>query len=170
MSPRTPFRAVLAPIALGAAMLGACAHASSRDVSAGPTVGARIAPSEMPVQPGDCAEALRRAADKPDLVVDRLPTPVVTRPAVLKNVPRSALRKDGSASVKVDVLIDTLGRADMKTFKVVAASHPWLVKNVRTALAKWKFEPAELAGCKVPRVYHFMASAPARGSSSKSDR
>jgi len=170
MSPHPGFRLAVAPVALCVAMLGACAHASNRDVSAGPTVGARIAPPDMPVQAGDCAEALRRAESKPDLVVDRLPTPVFTRPAVLRDVPSSALRKDGSASVKVDVVIDTLGKADMKTFKVVAASHPWLVKNVRTALAKWRFEPAELAGCKVPRVYHFMASAPARGANSKSDR
>lgn len=170
MSPRVLFR--LLPITtIGAAFaVAACAHPSSSASEAGPTVGVRVAPPEQPVEAGDCAEALRRAAVKPDLVVDRLPTPVVTRPAVLKDVPRSALRKDGSATIKVDVVIDTLGKADMKTFKVVDASHPWLVKNVRTALAKWKFEPAELAGCKVPRVYHFMASAPPRGASAKSER
>jgi len=64
--------------------------------------------------------------------------------------------------INVDVLIDTLGKADMKTFKVVKSSSKWLTENVRGVLPKWTFSPAELAGCKVPRVYHFMASAPAR--------
>ena len=77
-------------------------------------------------------------------------------------MPYSALRKDGSAEVKIDVVIDTLGRADMKTFKVVKVSNKWFVENTRGFLARWRFSPAELAGCKVPRVYHFMASLPAR--------
>jgi hypothetical protein len=123
----------------------------------------RVAPADQPVAPGDCTEALRRAASKHDLAVDRIPSPVVAKPAPLQKVPKAALRKDGSADVKVDVLIDTLGKADMKTFTVVSTSHPWLVTNVKSVLPKWKFSPAELAGCKVPRVYHFMASAPARG-------
>ena len=125
-------------------------------------VGARIAPDEVPVAPGDCAEAMRRALAKPDLTVDRIPSPIVQKPAPLQRVPRTALRKDGSADVKVDVLIDTLGKPVMKTFTVVAASSTWLVTNVKSVLPKWKFAPAELAGCKVPRIYHFMASAPPR--------
>lgn len=127
---------------------------------------ARVAPAdsaEQPVAAGDCVEAVRRAVAKPDLVVDQIPSPVVTKPAPLQRPPRSALRKDGSADVKVDVIIDTLGKADMKTFKVVAASSPWLANNVKSVIGKWTFEPATLAGCKVPRVYHFMASAPPRG-------
>src|SRR3954469_25063402 len=79
----------------------------------------RIAASELPVAPGDCAEATRRARAKPDLVVDRIPSPVVAKPPALQRPPKTALRKDGSADVKVDVIVDTLGRADMSTFKVV---------------------------------------------------
>jgi hypothetical protein len=122
----------------------------------------RVAPSEQPVAPGDCAEAVRRAEAKPDLPVDRIPSPVVARPAALQRPPRTALNRDGSAEVKVDVLIDTLGKADMKTFTVVSASNKWLSDNVKSVIGKWKFSPAELAGCKVPRLYHFMASAPPR--------
>ncbi len=110
---------------------------------------------------------MRRAAAKPDLDVDRIPAPIVAKPAALQRVPKSALRKDGSAEIKVDVVIDTLGKPDMTTFKVVAASHPWLATNVKSVIGKWKFEPAELAGCKIPRVYHFMASAPARTATTK---
>jgi hypothetical protein len=128
------------------------------------TQSARIAPAaaDQPVAPGDCAEALRRAAARPDLTVDRLPSPVVAKPAPLQNPPGSALARDGSAVIDVDVLIDTLGKADMSTFTVVKSTSPWLTNNVRSVLAKWTFAPAQLAGCKVPRIYHFMASAPAR--------
>jgi len=119
-------------------------------------------PGSMPVATGNCAEALRRAAEKPDLVVDQLPVLVTAKPKPLQNPPRSALRNDGSAEVKIDILIDTLGRADLKTFKVVAASSPWLATNVKSVIGKWTFAPAQLAGCKVPRIYHFYASAPPR--------
>jgi hypothetical protein len=151
-------------------LAGACAsNRGSRPVNlaAETEIGARVAPAEVPVEPGDCAEARRRAVAKPDLDVDRIPSPVVAKPAALQRVPHGALRKDGSAEVKVDVLIDTLGKADMKTFTVVAASHPWLASNVKSVIGKWKFAPAELAGCKIPRVFHFMASAPARSTASR---
>ena len=127
----------------------------------------RIAPTEQPVAPGDCVEALRRAVAKPDLPVDRIPSPIVAKPPALQKLPASALRKDGSADVKVDVIIDTLGKADMKTFTVVIASSPLLATNVKGVIGKWTFSPAQLAGCKIPRVYHFMASAPARGKTGK---
>ena len=151
--------------ALSFAALGACSHPAPEPEPVPEIVqqtDVRIAPADHPVAPGDCAEAMRRAIDKPDLDVDRIPSPIVAKPAALQKPPRTALRKDGSADVKIDVLIDTLGKADMKTFKVVSTSNDWLVTNVRGVIGKWTFSPAELAGCKVPRTYHFMASAPAR--------
>ena len=146
---------------LAVTVLAACATGSNPNIQA-ETKPVRVASANTGVTPGDCPEARRRAIEKPDLDVDRLPSPRTMSPRPLQKVPPSALRKDGSADVKVDVIIDTLGRADMKTFKVVSASHPWLATNVKGVISKWKFEPAELAGCKVPRVYHFMASAAPR--------
>ena len=125
---------------------------------------ARVADAPAPLTFGDCAAARQRAAEKPDLTVDRLPSPVSMKPPALRGVPAAAYRKDGSAEIKVDVVVDTLGRAMMNTFHVVAVSHPWFATNVKSVIGKWRFTPAELAGCKVPRVYHFMASAPARAS------
>ena len=84
------------------------------------------------------------------------------KPAPFQQLPESALRKDGSAEIKVDVVVDTLGRADMKTFKVVKVSNRWFTQNVRGVIGKWTFTPAMLAGCRVPRVYHFMSSLPPR--------
>ena len=110
---------------------------------------------------GDCAEANRRALAKPDLDVDSVPRPVSQRPRPFANMP-AAVKSDidtrGSA-VKVDVVVDTLGRANMKTFKVVSSSHPWLAENLRASMATWTFRAARLAGCKVPRVYHFSATS-----------
>src|SRR5436190_8717413 len=87
-----------------------------------------------PLTPGDCVEARRRAALQSDLEVDRLPAPVAMKPAAFQNVPYSALRKDGSAEIKIDVIVDTLGRAEMKTFKVVKVSNKWFIENVRGVL------------------------------------
>jgi hypothetical protein len=116
----------------------------------------------QPVKPGDCPEARRRAAENPSLDVDRNPAPVAMKPPVLQpgQIPPGVITAKG-AVIKADVIIDTLGRAEMKTFKVVESSHPWLSAHVRTGISKWKFTPAELAGCKVPRVYHFSATSPA---------
>lgn len=149
------------PLALCAFLLSACHQSPDPDLASQPeTRSVRLASSGPKY--GDCADALQRAAATPDLDVDRLPAPRVRRPAPLRRVPLTALREDGSAEVQVDVIIDTLGRADMSTFTVVSASSPWLARNVRRAIGQWTFSPAELAGCKVPRVYHFKASAPPR--------
>jgi len=113
---------------------------------------------------GDCVEARKRAARQPDLDVDRLPAPIVQKPAPFSRMPaavRSEIAKAG-AVVKLDVLVDTLGRADMKTFRILESSHPWLAANMKGTLPRWTFAPAQLAGCKVPRVYKFSATAKAR--------
>lgn len=149
-------------IAIGPVIFAGCAHSSPASSPTPETQGARIA---GPLKYGDCDEARRRASLQPDLEVERIPAPVAMKPAPFQRVPESALRKDGSAEIKIDVVIDTLGRADMKTFKVVKVSNRWFVENVRGVIGKWTFTPALLAGCKVPRVYHFMSSVPPRASS-----
>jgi hypothetical protein len=144
-----------------AALAAACA----------PKPPAEIAPAEKPVafrgvdqplKPGECDEALRRALENPEMVVDRLASPVAMKPALFQKAPKSVFRKDGSMELKVDVVVDTLGKADMSTFKVVTASHDWFARNARTVIPRWKFEPAQVVGCKVPRVYKLMVSVPAR--------
>ena len=143
---------------LAALALAGCTH-SSATPDLVPEQGVRIA---GPLTQGDCVEARRRASLQPDLEVERLPAPVAMKPAPFQRMPESALRKDGSAEIKIDVVVDTLGRADLKTFKVVKVSNKWFAENVRGIIGKWTFTPALLAGCRVPRVYHFMSSMPAR--------
>jgi hypothetical protein len=115
---------------------------------------------------GDCTEARKRAAAKPDLDVDRLPGLVRQSPAPFQRMPAAVKTQVNAkgAVVKVDVVVDTLGRADMKTFKVVESSTPWLADNVKTVMPRWTFTPAELAGCKVRRVYKFSATSKPRKS------
>jgi hypothetical protein len=151
----------LLPLSL-VTLLAACAHASNSS-SAEREVGARIA---APLAHGDCVEARRRAALQPDLEVERIPSPVAMKPAPFRSVPETAFRHD-SAEIKIDVIIDTLGHADMKTFKVVKVSNKWFTENIRSVIPKWTFTPALLAGCKVPRVYHFMSFYPPRTSSTR---
>jgi hypothetical protein len=134
----------------------ACASSANGEPDSRPV---RVAGMARPLSHGDCPEARRLAAAKPDLDVDRIPAPVAMRPPVLRKVPPGVIGTSG-AVIKADVIIDTLGRADMKTFTIVKSSHPWLSAHVKGAIAKWTFTPAELAGCKVARVYHFSATAP----------
>jgi hypothetical protein len=113
---------------------------------------------------GDCVEARRRATADPSLDVDSVPRPVSQRPRPFAGMPaavKSQIDARG-ATVKVDVIVDTLGRADMKTFKVVSTTHPWLADNLRASLPTWTFRAARLAGCKVARVYHFSATSKPR--------
>lgn len=122
----------------------------------------RVAGMAKPLTRGDCPAARRLAAENPSLDVDRNPAPIAMKPAILQpgTIPPGVIGPKG-AVIKADVIIDTLGRADMSTFKVVESSHKWLTAEVRRAIPKWKYTPAELAGCKVARVYHFSAIAPA---------
>jgi hypothetical protein len=122
----------------------------------------RVAGMAKPLTYGDCPAARRLAAENPSLDVDRNPAPIAMKPAILQpgKIPPGVIGPKG-AVIKADVIIDTLGRADMRTFKIVKSSHKWLTAEVRNAIPKWKYTPAELAGCKVARVYHFSATAPA---------
>jgi hypothetical protein len=138
-----------------AALTAACASSPEPDYRP-----VRVAGMAKPLAHGDCPEARRVAAEKPDLEVDRLPAPIAMKPPMLAKFPPNVIGPKG-AVIKADVIIDTLGRADMKTFRIVQSSHPWLSAHVKGVLPKWKYRPAELAGCKLPRVYHFSATAPA---------
>lgn len=141
---------------LASAFLAACATKNQDPETAPEAIGVRIADNlEAPLTPGDCKEAVRRAVARPDLVVERVAAPLAMTPPPIdaKKMPKGVADKNGYYEVKFLVLVDTLGRPDMKTFTVVNASHPWLGTSVKTAVAKWKFAPAQVAGCKVPRNY-----------------
>jgi len=110
-----------------------------------------------------CVLAREDAALDPRLEVERVPTPIRMEPAPIRRpIPRTALRRDGSSSLKVEVLVDTLGKPDMTTFTVIESTSAWLTTGARQAIARWTFEPALRNGCKVPRYYQFIATSPPR--------
>ena len=153
-------RAAARLLVLSLLALSATACSSNPDPSIVPDQPVRIASSEAPVRRGDCAEAMRRVQEKPNAYVDRLPSPtrLVPSPLPAKTMP-AAVRTAKYNAVKITVLVDTLGRADMKTFNVVTSTHPWLAQSVKSAVARWHFVPAELAGCKVPRQFEWSATS-----------
>jgi outer membrane biosynthesis protein TonB len=110
-----------------------------------------------------CVLAREDAAANPRLDVERVPTPVqMVPPPIRTPVPRSAVRRDGSSSLKVEVMVDTLGKPDMATFTVIESTSAWLTTGARNAISRWTFEPALRNGCKVPRFYQFTATSPPR--------
>jgi protein TonB len=54
--------------------------------------------------------------------------------------------------VLAQFVVDTSGRADMKTFKVLEASHELFAQAVKQALPRYRFFPAEIGGKKVRQV------------------
>ena len=153
---RSPAR--LLAVVLAGAALAACAHNPDPEIE--PETAARIAPPDKPIKYGDCQEALRRASSDPEMYVDRLPTPKAKESSALplKSMP-DAIRAAKYSEIRTSVIVDTLGHAEMSTFKVINSTHQWLTANVRSAVARWKFEPAMVAGCKVPRVYKYSVHA-----------
>jgi hypothetical protein len=143
----------LALVGLVATTAGACASAATRTSNA-----------QLLAPPADsCIIARENAALDPRLDVERVPTPVRMVPAPIRRpVPPSAIRRDGSSVLKVEVLVDTLGKPDMTTFRAIESTSAWLTTGARNAIAQWTFEPALLNGCKVPRYYQFAASSPPR--------
>jgi outer membrane biosynthesis protein TonB len=102
-----------------------------------------------------CAEWVQRAVADPQIGVERVPSPLkLDPPPFPKRLPKGVLDKSGRAEVHIRVVVDTAGAPDMKTFTVVKSSHATLTRSVRTAVAKWKFSPAEVGGCKVPRNFN----------------
>jgi hypothetical protein len=119
-------------------------------------VGARINTNlEAPIARGDCREAVRRAVANPSLEVERVATPLAMTPPAIdgRKMPKGVADRNGWFNVKFHVMVDTAGKADMKTFAIDTTSHAWLATSVRSAVAKWSFAPAEVAGCRVPRTY-----------------
>ena len=113
--------------------------------------------------PVSCAEWVSRARVSPELDVARVPEPVAYNPPPIpRRLPPGVVGPDGRAEVRVKVLVDTLGRADMRSFRVVRSTHPTLTKHVRSAVAQWTFRPAKIGSCKVPRVFNWGAVAGGR--------
>ena len=109
-----------------------------------------------------CYLVQAEAAKSPSLDVDRTPDVVKYEPKPLapprNGYPRGVIRRDGTTKVKVSVVVDTLGKADMSTFTVVETTHPWLADNLKSTIPKWTFSPAVKNGCRVSGLWVFTAA------------
>lgn len=174
MPRRSPRAAIASALLLSGALLVGCSSAatSSRSASSSPSPSrsSAAAPSAFPSILGDnCGPIVKQAAANPDLKVDALPEPQRMEPSPIRRpVPPGVMKKDGSASLELTVLVDTAGRPVMNTFKA-SSSHPWFEAGARSAVAQWRFSPAMLNGCRVPRNFHWRAdAAPQSAAKSKS--
>jgi protein TonB len=55
-------------------------------------------------------------------------------------------------TVLAQFVVDTLGRADMRTFEVIASTNDLFSASLRAALPQWRFYPAEAGGHKVKQI------------------
>ena len=132
--------------ALLAGALAACASAPPESAPAPVASGAAISDG----CPGIVATFLTKPDSTP---VTRVPEVIKMDPAPFRRPFPSDLLKKGKAEFQATVLIDTLGVPQMYTYKVIKTTHPWLTNSALNAIVKWKFRPAEINGCKVPRSY-----------------
>lgn len=123
------------------------------------------APAPAPVPPANsdmCYLVAAEAARNPSLEVDRAPDVVKYDPKPLMpprgGYPRGVIRRDGTTKVKVSVVVDTTGRADMATFTVVETTHAWLATNLKGLIPRWQFTPAVKNGCHVAGLWVFTAA------------
>jgi hypothetical protein len=143
--------------ALGAAVaLAACAAPPQPEPAPVPVPVLPPANSDM------CYLVAAEAARQPSLEVDRAPDVVKYLPKPLQaprgGYPRGVIRRDGTTKVKVSVVVDTTGKADMSTFTVIETTHPWLATNLKGLIPKWSFTPAVKNGCHVAGLWVFTAS------------
>jgi protein TonB len=82
----------------------------------------------------------------------------VEKPAVARDgnpIPRYPSLLESSrveGSVLVQFVVDTLGNADMSSFRVLQSSNEQFAQSLQATLPKWRFYPAETGGRKVKQV------------------
>lgn len=66
--------------------------------------------------------------------------------------PEEMLRASVEGEVLAQFVVDTLGNAEMATFRALRATHPDFTSAVRDAVRQFRFYPAELRGRKVRQL------------------
>jgi protein TonB len=91
--------------------------------------------------------------EKPAMAKESNPTP--TYPSMLESA-------GVEGEVLVQFVIDTLGKADMNTFKVLKSSNDLFTSSIKNVLPRLRFYPAETGGRKVKELvqYPFSFSKP----------
>jgi protein TonB len=85
-----------------------------------------------------------------ELEVDK---PVVMAPGMAAPAYPASLRAAGlSGNVVVEFVVDTLGRVEDGTSRIVSADHPLFAASVRSVLPAYRFLPAEVEGRRVRQL------------------
>jgi len=66
--------------------------------------------------------------------------------------PEALLRRRIEGSVIVQYVVDTLGRADTATFRVISTTHPEFARAVKQTLPQMRFRPATMANRHVAQL------------------
>lgn len=94
--------------------------------------------------------------DKKIFDVQDLDRPPVIKNAIAPMYPTAAKRANATGSVKIEYIVDTLGRAT--NFNIISSPHEVFSNSVINALSKWTFYPSERHG--VPVNTHVMQDFP----------
>jgi protein TonB len=78
--------------------------------------------------------------------------PVVSLNNVAPNFPSMLQSQGVSGQVIAQFVVDTTGRVDVSTFKVIESSHDLFSSAVKNALPRMRFQPAEVGGRKVKQL------------------
>ena len=117
-------------------LAAAPAEASGRNTSRG-------APANAPDDAKDTEEPYRW------LDVDQVAKPLGEPPIVYPPM----LRRQRIEGVAVaEFVVDTLGRVDANSVRIVSATHTLFANAARAALPRARYAPAELEGRKVPQI------------------
>lgn len=104
--------------------------------------------------------AMQEFQDQPPLVLgDSIMTELQVDSAVVRYegsaapaYPESLLRRRIEGSVLVQYVVDTMGRADTSTFRVVSTTHAEFARAVKLTLPSMRFRPAMMANRRVPQL------------------
>ena len=69
-----------------------------------------------------------------------------------RTTPTCSDRRTSKARSSRQFVVDTNGRADMSTFKVIKSTHDLFMQAVKNALRDYRFYPAEIGGHKVKQL------------------
>ena len=109
------------------------------DAGPSPGVPVFVAPRGPSAALGSSTDTTALPADLVEVRPELLSAPVPVYPEVLR-------RLGVTGRVMVDVVVDTLGRVEPQSLRVVSAPHPGLVEPVRQALDRALFRPARIHG------------------------